>query len=277
MLKMKTTIKIIALLLTLAITKVNAQDFQGVATYKSHRKVDLKMNNENINDEMQKQIQEQLRKQFQQEYTLTFNQNESIYKQNEKLDAPSPMPSSGISIKISQGSDVMYKNVKENRYTNKTETYGKLFLVKDTLNNRKWELVNETKNIGDYTCFKAIFKDDYTTQTITENGEIEEVTKERTTTVWYTPQIPVNNGPSDFYGLPGLILEVNEGDLTLVCTKIVINPKDTVEIIEPTKGKEVSQAKYNEIMDKKSKEMMEQFRGRSGRGDGERVMIRVGG
>ena len=38
-----------------------------------------------------------------------------------------------FSIKISQGSDVMYKNVKENRYTNKTETYGKLFLIKDTL------------------------------------------------------------------------------------------------------------------------------------------------
>ena len=138
-------------------------------------------------------------------------------------------------------------------------------------------MVNETKNIGDYTCFKAIFKDDYTTQTITEDGKIEEVTKERTTTVWYTPQIPVNNGPSDFYGLPGLILEVNEGDLTLVCTKIVINPKEAVKIIEPTKGKEVSQAKYDEIMDKKSKEMMEQFRARRGNRDGERVMIRVGG
>lgn len=274
---MKTIIRTIIVVLVLVVTKSNAQDFQGVATYKSHRKVDLKMDNKNMNDEMQKQIQEQLRKQFQQEYTLTFNKNESIYKQNEKLDAPSPIASSGFSIKISQGSDVMYKNVKENRYTNKTETYGKLFLIKDTLSNRKWELVNETKNIGDYTCFKAIFKDDYTTQTITEDGKVEEVTKERTTTVWYTPQIPVNNGPSDFYGLPGLILEVNEGDLTLVCTKIVINPKEAVKIIEPTKGKEVSQAKYDEIMDKKSKEMMEQFRVRRGNRDGERVMIRVGG
>ena len=274
---MKTITKIIVSLLILVITKVNAQDFQGVATYKSHRKVDLKMNDKNMNDEMQKQIQEQLRKQFQQEYTLTFNQNESIYKQNEKLDAPSPISSSGITIKISQGADVMYKNVKENRYTNKTETYGKLFLIKDTLSNRKWELVNETKNIGDYTCFKAVYKDTYNTQTFTENGEAEEITKDRTTTVWYTPQIPVNNGPSDFYGLPGLILEVNEGDLTLVCTKIIINPKETVAIVEPSKGKELSQTKYDEIMDKKSKEMMEQFRGRRGSGNGDRVMIRVGG
>ena len=70
--------------------------FKVLPLYKSHRKVDLKMDNKNMNDEMQKQIQEQLRKQFQQEYTLTFNKNESIYKQNEKLDAPSPIPSSGI-------------------------------------------------------------------------------------------------------------------------------------------------------------------------------------
>lgn len=273
---MKTIIITIIVALTLIVANGNAQDFQGVATYKSHRKVDLKMDNENMNDEMQKQIQEQLRKQFQQEYTLTFNKNESIYKRNEKLEAPS-LAQSGIQIRISQGSDVMYKNVKENRYINKTETYGKLFLIKDTLTNRKWELVNETKNIGDYTCFKAVFKDNYTTQTFTDKGETEEITKDRTTTVWYTPQIPVNNGPDDFYGLPGLILEVNDGDLTLVCSKIVINPKVSVKIEEPTKGKEVTQAKFDEIMDKKSKEMTEQFRSRRGNNDGEKVMIRVGG
>ena len=273
---MKTIIKTIIVALTLIVAKGNAQDFQGVATYKSHRKVDLQMNNENMNAERQKQIQEQLRKQFQQEYTLTFNKNESIYKQNEKLDTPAPAQS-GFQIKISQGSDIVYKNVKENRFTNKTETFGKLFLVKDTLTNRKWELINETKNIGNYTCFKAIFKDDFTTETFNEKGEIERVTKERTTTVWYTPQIPVNNGPDQFYGLPGLILEVNDGDLTLVCSKIVINPKASIEIEEPKKGKEVTQAEYDEIMDKKSKEMMEQFRSRRGSGDGDRVMIRIGG
>lgn len=273
---MKTIIKTIIVVLTLIVTKGNAQDFQGVATYKSHRKVDLNMSDENVNSEMQKQIQEQLRKQFQQEYTLTFNKNESIYKRNEKLEAPSPAAQSGIQIKISQGSDIMYKNIKENRFTNKTETFGKLFLIKDTLTNRKWELVNETKNIGNYTCFKAIFKDDYTTQTFNEKGETEEVTKKRTTTVWYTPQIPVNNGPSEFYGLPGLILEVNDGQLTLVCSKIVINPKEPVKIEEPTKGKEVTQTKYDEIIDKKSKEMMEQFRARRG-SDDNRTVIRIGG
>ncbi|SFZ90899.1 GLPGLI family protein [Flaviramulus basaltis] len=267
---------VVVLMLACFQTNVMAQNFQGIATYKSHRKVDLKVNDEKGNSEMQKQIQEQLRKQFQQEYTLTFNKNESIYKREEKLEAPNPVQS-GIRIQVSQGSDVMYKNIKENRYTNKTEIFGKLFLIKDTLVNKQWQLVNETKNIGDYTCFKAVFSHEVTSQTLTEEGEIENVTKPRTVTVWYTPQIPINNGPAEFYGLPGLILEVNDGDLTLICTKIIINPTEEVSIDEPSKGKEVTQAEFDEINDKKSKEMMEQFQSRRGSGDGERVMIRIGG
>ena len=70
---------------------------------------------------------------------------------------------------------------------------------------------------------------------------------------------------------------MNDGDFTLVCTKIILNPKEDIEIVEPTKGKEVSQKEFDDIMDKKSKEMMEQFQSRrGGQGDGERVMIRVG-
>lgn len=254
-----------------------AQDFHGIATYKSHRKVDLKMD-DSMSDEMQEQIQAQLRKQFQQEYTLKFNGHESVYKKEEKLEAPNPIQS-GIQIKINEGSDVMYKNIKENRYVNQTEIFGKIFLIKDSLQNLPWQLIGETKNIGEYTCFKAEFEDEYTTQTLTDKGEMETETKPRTTTVWYTPQIPINNGPMHFNGLPGLILEVNEGDLTLVCTKVILNPKNEVIIEEPDKGKSVSQLEFDEIQEKKSKEMMEQFQVRRGReGDhGERVIIRMGG
>lgn len=275
MLKLITTV--IVLITAIFQNNLIAQEFQGIATYKSHRKVDLKMEDENVNSEMQKQIQEQLKKQFQQEYTLKFNKNESVYKRVEKLDRPSAPSSSGITIKISQGSDIMYKNIKENRYANQTEISGKIFLIKDSLNSRKWELVNETKYIGEYACFKAVFEEEYTTQTLTSDGKFEEVTRDRTTTVWYTPQIPVSNGPGDYYGLPGLILEINDGELTLICSKIVINPEESFEIKEPKKGKEVTQKEFDDIQEKKSKEMMEQFQTRRGSDDGERVMIRIGG
>lgn len=267
---------LITMLIMLFVTNhIQAQDFQGIATYKSHRKLDLKIDEEKVNSEMQKSIQEQLKKQFQQEYTLEFNRNESIYKRVEKLDRPSAPSSSGITIKISQGSDILYKNIQENRYSNKTEISGKIFLIKDTLQSKKWQLVNETKYIGEYACFKAFFEEEYTTKTITDEGKFEDVTKQRTITVWYTPQIPISSGPEDYFGLPGLILEINDGEMTLICSKIILNPKESFTIAEPDKGKEVSQKEFDDIQEKKNKEMMESFH--SARGNGDRVMIRVGG
>lgn len=273
---MKTLINHLGILIALlVVSSLTAQDFHGVATYKSHRKMDLKMGFEGSNPEVDKQIQEQLKKQFQQEYTLTFNQEASIYKKNEELATPNPAMGSGVTITISNGSDVRYKNVKENRYSNQTEVFGKQFLIKDTLNERSWELINETKNIGVYTCFKAVFKDSVTSRTFTDKGEIEKAKKERITTAWYTPQIPINNGPEDFQGLPGLILEINDGSLTLVCTRIVINPKEKTEIEEPTKGKKVSQEEFQAIMEKKNKEMMDDLQSRSK--DGSSRMMIIGG
>jgi len=67
--------KSLSMFILLLSISIFAQDFQGVATYKSHRKVDFKMGNGNA--EMNKQMQEQLSKQFQREYTLIFNKEES--------------------------------------------------------------------------------------------------------------------------------------------------------------------------------------------------------
>ncbi|WP_452223308.1 GLPGLI family protein [Lacinutrix chionoecetis] len=251
-----------------------AQDFQGIATYKSHRKMDLKMDGVDENSEMHKKLKAQLAKQFQKEYTLTFTKEESIYKQNESLAPPAPS-NSGISITVSDGNDVVYKNLKENRYTNATEIFGKQFLIKDSLKTRKWELLSDIKNIGDYTCRKAVFKDSYKTQTIGEDGNIQTIEKERETVAWYTLEIPASNGPSEFYGLPGLILEVNDGELSLMCSKIVLNPKDKIEINEPKRGKVVNQEKFEEILKKKTEETFENFRSRDK--DGNSQIITIGG
>lgn len=271
---MTTLSKLLIVFIISVTTSALAQEFQGVATYKSHRKVDLKMDKEH-SDAMQKQIEAQLRKQFQQEYTLKFTKNESIYKKNESLATPNPAAANGLQINVIQGSDVFYKNVQEKRYTNETEIFGKQFLIKDSLRNRGWELLQDTKNIGLYTCYKAQFKKEITEKTMSSNGEFETITKERITTAWYTPQIPVSNGPDDFQGLPGLILEINDGKLTLVCTKIVLNPKESITIKEPTKGKQVTQQEFDDIMDKKQQEMMERMHSRQK--DGDNVIIKIGG
>jgi GLPGLI family protein len=72
---------------------------------------------------------------------------------------------------------------------------------------------------------------------------------------WFTPQIPVGHGPGEFWGLPGLILEVSAGNTTMLCSKIVMNPEEKVEIEAPDKGKEITKQAYQETIRAKMQEM----------------------
>lgn len=304
---MKSILKVIALaIIVTATSAVSAQEFKGIATYKTLTKLNIDLDSTSlgnkkkaasssisISSDMREQIMEQLKKGSQQTYKLSFDRQQSIYKKEEKLAKPKPN-SGGVSFSVSFNGgegDILYKNTKDKRYTSSSETYGKLFLIQDDLQEHDWKLQNETKNIGDYTCYKAT-KTFTRTQRVSsftsfstndkkkekEKKKEEPETKEVTVTViaWYTPQIPVSTGPSIYHGLPGLILEVNDGRTTTVCSKIEINPKEGFEIKEPKKGKKVNQEEYDEIIRKKSEEQMEQFRSR-GRNGAVREVIRIGG
>ncbi|MCB0399606.1 MAG: GLPGLI family protein [Winogradskyella sp.] len=283
---MNTIIRVLVIALTVVFSAVNAQEFQGIATYKTQRQVDIKLDSTQMNDEMQTKMLEMMKKQFQKTFTLSFNKEESTYKQEEELDKPSVGVGGEfqiVSIGGGGGSDVLYKNTKEQRYTEQVDTYGKIFLVKDNIEKIEWQLGSETKYIGEYPCYKATFTKMVNKPRVVVNGEDEEENKEpekeeRTVTAWYTPQIPVNHGPDNYQGLPGLILEVHDGKLTIVCSKIVLNPNEKVEISEPDKGKEVNQEEYDDIMEKKAKEMMERYRPKKGdRNDGNSFSITIGG
>jgi GLPGLI family protein len=282
---MNTIIKVLILALALVVTKANAQEFQGIATYKSKRKLDIKLDSTQVNSEMHQKMMEMLKKQFEKTYTLSFNKEESIYKEEESLAPPQPQGMQVVMV-TSGGSDLLYKNMKEKRFTNQNESYSKLFLIKDVLKEIEWKLESETKNIGDYTCFKATttrevedvesgisFNGD---KDLSQNENEASKMKEISITAWYTPQISVSAGPGNYHGLPGLILEVNDGAETVICSKLVINPKNGSDMVEPDKGKELNQADFDVIMEKKQKEMMERYAPRNGR-SGEGIEIRIGG
>ncbi len=278
---MKTKLLIMLLLTTITIY---GQNFQGKAVYKTHRKFDLKLSDNKgaPNSAMQKQIQAQLKKQFQKTFILNFNKSESTYKQDEQLSSPQ-VNTGGMQIQIlgsGGGTDVLYKNTKDKRYTNKTEISGKRFLIQDELEDYGWKLSGETKTIGKYTCYKATRTREETRSSFSmTDGEKEEKKEKVTieTVAWYTTEIPVSNGPELFWGLPGLILEVQDGKLTIACTEIVLNPEKKIEIKEPKKGKKVTQAKYEKIIDEHTKDMMERFKNRRGSKNGESISIEIQG
>ncbi|EDM43574.1 hypothetical protein SCB49_08288 [unidentified eubacterium SCB49] len=257
---------------------LNAQSIKGVATYKTDTKMDMKIDSTKMNVDLQVSLMAQLRKQMQKEYTLDFNAEESIYTEVPKLDAPSAPSSSGIKIEFSGGTDILYRNTKESLVVNETEIMSKPFLIKDTAVKPAWVLEKDIKSIGNYTCFKATWTRDVEKQRFDSlKKEMVKETVSKTTTAWYTLDLPVQHGPSTFWGLPGLILEIEDGKQTILCSKVVLNPEKSKEIVQPTKGKEVTQEEYDAISEKKNAEMMEQFQQRSSKRKGSVNTIQIGG
>lgn len=273
----------------------SAQQFQGVATYESKTGVpDLPRGDRNITPEMEKQFKERMKKALEKTYVLVFNRSESTYKEEEKLDAPGDNGGMRMMASFMGGGGTHYKDVKEKRFLFEKEVFGKEFLIDDTLPKIKWKMEAETKKVGDYTCYKAtavvpVDKSDFRNlrpkkQDAAKTDDAKkadeqkannrtnfmdsmEMPKETTITAWYTPDIPVSTGPSNYWGLPGLILEVSDGKTTILCSKIVLNPKEKTEIKKPNKGSRVTQAQYEETVAKKMEEMR-QMGGPGGPGGG---------
>jgi len=294
--------KIILLLTALVLTSIGlrAQEFQGMAVYESKTSTaDFKTRmegNKNMTPEMMKNIEERMKKMFEKTFILNFDKSASIYKEEEKLEAPGQGGGGGMRMMASftGGGGTYYKNVKDKTYTVDKEFMGKEFLVKDTLTQMKWKMEGETRVIGGYNCYKAtavvpINKSDFrnfrpkedkkTKEAATEKKSsimvMIEMPKEQTITAWYTPEIPVNQGPEGYWGLPGLILEVNDGRTVILCSKVVLNPKEKAAIKPATNGKVVTQKVFDETMMQKMEEMREMNRGRGGNGG--QFIIRSGG
>ena len=291
-------------LFLLAFITSNAQkDFQGMAVYQSKTSTsDFKSRfegNKEITPEMQKMIEERMKNMFEKTFILNFDKSASIYKEEEKLEAPGGQQQGGFKMMSSMmgGGGTYYKNVKEKNYTVDKEFMGKEFLVKDSLPKLNWKMESETRIIGGYNCFKAtavrpVSKSDFRNfrpkkQEEAKEGEAKkedkdkktnfmddiDMPKEITITAWYTPEIPVNQGPESYWGLPGLILEVNDGKTTILCSKVVLNAKEKAEIKAPTNGKEVSQKVYDETVVKKMEEMKQMYEGQGGE---KRMQMRMG-
>jgi GLPGLI family protein len=258
---------------------IKNQDFQGRAYYISKSKMDLGNWGARMSEGQKKEIEARMKNRLEKTYILNFNKEESVFEEDEKLDAISGATDSwGKNFAPGE----QYKNLKNNTQVQNQEFYGKQFLVKDQLQPIEWKMDDETKQIGNYMCFKAtasVPTNDLTWYSFSwdklRNNENEaETTKDETENnsiamteveAWYTPQVPVGHGPSEYWGLPGLILEVSAGNTTMLCSKLIINPESKIKIEAPEKGKVVTKGEYQEIIIGK----MQEFRdNRMGRGRG---------
>lgn len=265
---------LLALVSLCALHSAFAQEFRGQATYESKITLPEGIETETpkLDDATNKLVEEALASALQKTYILNFDKNASLFEEEKKLKPTNP----SISIMVSVGTEgIEYKNIKEKKMVTETTLFDKEFLIVDNLEQFDWKLEKETKKIGNYTCYKAtsVIKNDEVPQEDTKEktvflGE----PKERKITAWYTPEVPVSHGPGAYWGLPGLILEVNDGVTTLLCSKIVLNSKDKTEIKAPKKGKKVTAAEFRKIEEEKAKEFEQQQES-----DGDTMIIHMGG
>lgn len=245
---------------------VYAQPIQGVAAYIQKNTFDNTISeNMNLPPEAMKRIKNRMNQTV--NFELFFDQNESIYKAVEQLDTPQANRQGVRIMRYGQvgSATITHKNLSERRITRQQEFFGKVFLIKDTLKQKDWIFTGNTKTIGRYNAYEATFKRKKRTpiqmrfRSLNDKQEKPE-NKEVTVSVWFTPEIPVSHGPSQYGGLPGLILMVQDDNTTLVCNKVTLNPENKISLKAPQKGKVVTQKEFSEIMKQKTDEMRERFR-----------------
>lgn len=111
----------------------------------------------------------------------------------------------------------------------------------------KWQITNKTKKIGNYTCYQAIATERlYSRKGYYYNKKV---------IAWFCPEIPLNFGPKYYKGLPGLILEINRKEYSIIATKINLNPAKEVKLkipkIDKVITKEESYKRYEEMIEER--------------------------
>lgn len=270
---------------------LQAQNFAGQAFYQSKTTVDMdNFGREGMSEDMKKQIMARMKSFLEKTYILTFNGSESLYKEEASLDVETQGRGWGMMM-ASATPGIQYKNLEDSAFVQAQDFFGKSFLIKDAIPALEWEITNETKMIGAYLAIKAravkqvkanefsmMRRRDRRAQDADKDKEkqksdslktdpIDELEMPKTieVTAWFTPQIPLGHGPGEYAGLPGLILELNADRTTLLCSKIVMNPKDLPSIEAPSKGTVVTQDEFEGIVKEKTQEMRDNWRNRSGR------------
>lgn len=248
MTKIKNRLLLTVSLLLMTATLTNAQNFQGIATYEVIRDLgSMSIGSDGATPAMKAQIAEMLQKKARKTFVLHFNKNEAKWKETANSDVGSK-----------------YRNIPKKSYLEEAAVFGEFFLIKDELPTLEWVLTGETKIIGEYTAKKATTTRSW--QRVSQkprngNKGSEIVTEQFEVEAWYITELPVSHGPDKYWGLPGLILELDDGKTTYKCTQVAMGPDIALEIKKPIKGKQVSLEEYKTILGEQRSSLLKSLGG----------------
>jgi GLPGLI family protein len=112
--------------------------------------------------------------------------------------------------------DITYKDLKNNKILKEYNIRNSDFSAKDKLPNYEWTITNEKAIINGYKCKKATTKKTFVP-----------------TTAWFTEEIPISDGPDEYWGLPGLIIKLELGGYSTITLETIKTTTENSEIKEP--------------------------------------------
>ncbi len=133
---------------------------------------------------------------------------------------------------------IVYRNFKTNEIVFRMVTT-KIYnakLVNDDWVNLNWEIKNQTKEINNFKCQKAVTK-----------------FRGRNYIAWFTTEIPLRYGPWKLYGLPGLILEAydSKNEFYAIANNIKYPVLiDDGDFVKPTNGEILTLEQFIEFQEK---------------------------
>lgn len=179
------------------------------------------------------------------DYSLYFNKNESYFNENESLESDGNNRYAVNTVRLLAGIGDVYSNQISKEILSTNPSFEGWLIKNDVI---QWELVNESKVINGYTCYKAIAYEE-----VNKDDGIE---RKFLIEAWYSTDIPLPYGPSIYCGLPGLILELtHERGLIFKAKKIKFKKKKSP--IKRPEGRIISDAEFQS----KVKELRDKYRG----------------
>jgi GLPGLI family protein len=130
--------------------------------------------------------------------------------------------------------NLLFWNKKSDSVFAREKIISRYILTSEIKPDIKWNIVEEVKMIKNFTCLKA------TTEF-----------RGRKYTAWFTPDIPISDGPWKFKGLPGLILSITDEDFQvfIYATDIEFPSKESV-VSYYKNGHTVSMSDYFTLLQK---------------------------
>ena len=184
-------------------------------------------------------------------FRLVFNGQKSKFVLDKNLTIDREDFKTRTAIFILRGKSEFFTDLSGMYLIEQKEFAGDLFKIQSSFKDLNWNLVNESKKIGQYSCYKAT---SYRLST-SKDGTRKKVP----IVVWYAPEISTRFGPFEAVGLPGLVLEYNLAQFRFVAENIVFGEIKTSEdeLAATKKGTLITVEDFNNYVKRLSKEKLQ--------------------